>query len=100
MVKNFNEKCYEKVKLIPKGMITTYAYIARSMGSNAYRAVGNAMSKNPNLISVPCHRVIKSDGKIGGYALGIDKKIELLNKEGVTVKNYKVIDYRKKLYTF
>ena len=47
MVKNFNEKCYEKVKLIPKGMITTYAYIARSMGSNAYRAVGKCHGKKP-----------------------------------------------------
>ena len=52
-------------------MITTYAEIANSLNSNAYRAVGNAMAKNPKLISVPCHRVIKSDGSLGGYALGI-----------------------------
>ena len=73
-------------------MITTYAEIANSLDSNAYRAVGNAMAKNPKLISVPCHRVIRSDGSLGGYALGINKKIQqLLNLEGIIINNNKVI---------
>jgi methylated-DNA-[protein]-cysteine S-methyltransferase len=98
--KNFNKKCYEKLSLIPRGMITTYAEIANSLDSNAYRAVGNAMANNPKPISVPCHRVIRSDGSLGGYALGINKKIQLLNKEGIIIKNNQVIDYKNKLYTF
>ena len=49
MKKDFNKKCYEKISLIPRGMITTYAEIANSLDSNAYRAVGNAMAKNLNL---------------------------------------------------
>ena len=81
-------------------MITTYAEIANSLDSNAYRAVGNAMANNPNLISVPCHRVIRSDGSLGGYALGVNKKIKLLNKEGILIKNNQVIDYKNKLYRF
>ena len=66
MKTDFNKKCYEKISLIPRGMITTYAEIAKSLDSNAYRAVGNFMANNPKLISVPCHRVIRSDGSLGG----------------------------------
>lgn len=100
MKKDFNNKCYKKVSLIPKGMITTYAEIANSLDSNAYRAVGNAMAKNHKLISVPCHRVIRSDGSLGGYALGINKKIQLLKKEGIQIKDNKVVDFKNKLYQF
>ena len=100
MNKNFNKKCYEKLILIPEGMISTYAEIAKSLDSKAYRAVGNAMANNPHLISVPCHRIIRSDGSLGGYALGIKKKIQLLEKEGIKIKNNKVIDFKNKLYQF
>ena len=72
---NFNQKCYELLSKIPKGKISTYKQIANILNTKAYRAVGNAMAKNPNPIIVPCHRVIKSDGHIGGYTLGIKKKI-------------------------
>ena len=75
------------------------AEIANSLDSNAYRAVGNAMAKNPKLISVPCHRVIRSES-LGGYALGINKKIQLLNNEGIIIKNNQVVDYKNKLYRF
>ena len=81
-------------------MISTYAEIAKSLDSKAYRAVGNAMANNPHLISVPCHRIIRSDGSWGGYALGVKKKIQLLEKEGIKIKNNKVIDFKNKLYQF
>ena len=89
MNKNFNKRCYKKLVLIPEGMISTYAEIAKSLDSKAYRAVGNAMANNPHPISIPCHRIIKSDGTLGGYALGISKKIQLLKKEGIKIKNNK-----------
>ena len=97
---NFNERCYKLLSKIPKGRITTYKEIAKALDTKAYRAVGKAMAKNPNAIDVPCHRVIKSDGSIGGYALGIDKKIRLLTKEGITIKRMRVIDYEKIIYSF
>ena len=100
MNKNFNKRCYQKLALIPKGMISTYAEIAKSLNSKAYRAVGNAMAKNPHPIAVPCHRIIKSDGTLGGYALGISKKIQLLKKEGLKIKNNKVVDFESKLFRF
>lgn len=100
MNKNFNKRCYQKLALIPKGMISTYAEIAKSLDSNAYRAVGNAMAKNPHPVAVPCHRIIKSDGTLGGYALGISKKIQLLKKEGIKIKNNKVLDFESKFFRF
>ena len=81
-------------------MISTYAEIAKSLDSKAYRAVGNAMANNPQPISVPCHRIVRSDGSLGGYALGINKKIQLLKKEGILVKDNKVVDFENKLYSF
>ena len=100
MNKNFNKRCYKKLVLIPEGMISTYAEIAKSLDSKAYRAVGNAMANNPHPISIPCHRIIKSDGTLGGYALGISKKIQLLKKEGIKIKNNKVVDFENKLFRF
>lgn len=95
---SFDEKCYEILKKIPKGRVVTYKQIAEKLKSKAYRAVGNAMNKNPYPGSekgfVPCHRVIKSDGSVGGYALGVKKKISMLKKEGVEVVNSK-IDLKK-----
>ncbi len=76
--KSFSEKCYELLKKVPKGKITTYKEIARALKTKAYRAVGNAMNKNPYSPKVPCHRVVKSDGKVGGFALGKRKKILML----------------------
>ena len=100
MNNNFNKKCYQKLALIPSGMISTYGALAKSLNSKAYRAVGNAMAKNPNPISVPCHRIIRSDGALGGYALGVIKKIQLLKKEGIKIKNNKVVNYKSKLFEF
>lgn len=98
--KTFDERCYELLKQIPKGRVTTYKLMAEALGTTAYRAVGNAMAKNPNPVTVPCHRVVKSDGKIGGYALGAEKKSELLRSEGVEVKDGKIADLPARLYRF
>ena len=97
---NFNNKCYQLLAKIPKGKISTYKEIAKALNTKAYRAVGNAMANNPNPIIVPCHRVINSDGSIGGYGLGVDKKISLLKKEGISVKQGLVLDYKKFIHIF
>jgi len=78
----FKNKVYEVVRKIPKGKVLTYKKVARLAGRpKAWRAVGNILARNKNS-KVPCHRVIKSDGKIGGYRGGAQKKIALLKKEG------------------
>jgi methylated-DNA-[protein]-cysteine S-methyltransferase len=75
---------YDLLAQIPEGKVTTYGDIARALGHpGAARVVGRFLNKNPNPIVTPCHRVIKSNGKIGGYAFGKLRKKELLEKEGL-----------------
>jgi methylated-DNA-[protein]-cysteine S-methyltransferase len=98
-MKSFSERCYEVLKKVPKGKVTTYKEIAHALNSKAYRAVGTAMNKNPYAPKVPCHRVVNSDGKIGKYAWGTNKKIKMLKEEGVEIKNNK-INLKKYLHKF
>lgn len=73
---------------IPKGKISTYKELALALGDEiSARAVGTALNRNPTPVKIPCHRVIHSDGRIGGYKLGVEKKIELLKKEGFVIEN-------------
>jgi methylated-DNA-[protein]-cysteine S-methyltransferase len=99
MEKSFAEKCYDVLRKVPKGKVTTYGAIAASLGTSACRAVGTAMHKNP-YDSVPCHRVVSSGGKIGGFAEGVGVKIEILKKEGVVVKDGKVQNFENIFYRF
>lgn len=96
----FNEQCYQLLKQIPKGKVVTYGDIAHALHTKAYQAVGNAMAANPNPIIVPCHRVVKSNGEVGNYGLGTDKKIELLRSEGVKIENNKVTDFNAVHFQF
>lgn len=96
--KYFSERCYALLKKVPKRKITTYKILAKKLRTRAYRAVGNAMNKNPYSPKVPCHRVINSDGKIGGFASGIKKKIAMLKKEGIKIKNNKIENFEKYIY--
>jgi methylated-DNA-[protein]-cysteine S-methyltransferase len=100
MNRTFYERCYQALKKIPKGKVTTYKDLASILDSRAVRAVGTAMKKNKNAPEVPCHRVIKSDGSVGEYAFGASKKIALLKKEGVEIENGKVKNLKKYLYKF
>jgi len=97
---NFSAQCYDLLKLIPKGKVTTYAEMARALNSRAWRAVGTAMAKNSRLIEIPCHRVVRSDGAIGGYALGPERKSQLLSEEGVEVSNGRVNNFEKYFHRF
>lgn len=97
---SFNECCYELLKLIPKGKVTTYKAIAQALNTKAYQAVGNAMANNPTPIKVPCHRVVKTNGELGEFALGVPKKISLLKEEGVVVVDGKVVDFADHFYDF
>jgi len=85
-VKPFRERVLDVVRAIPKGSCLSYQDVARRAGStNACRAVGTILSKNFDP-EIPCHRVIRSDGKAGGYnGLGKSRKEELLRREGCFV---------------
>jgi O-6-methylguanine DNA methyltransferase len=78
----FQRKVWEKVSEIPYGELRSYKWIANEIGNpNAVRAVGNAVGKNPVPPIIPCHRVIRSDGKLGGFSSGIALKKWLLKLE-------------------
>ncbi len=78
----FAKRVYAACKTIPYGETRTYAWIAEKIGQpRACRAVGNALHRNPFAPAVPCHRVIRSDGSIGGFAGGTAKKVKLLAAE-------------------
>ena len=102
-MKSFNERCYEILRKVPKGKVTTYKEIARKLKTKAYRAVGNAMNKNLHGFlskgDIPCHRVIGSNGSLVGFAHGLKKKAEMLRKEGIEIKNGK-IDLKKYGFKF
>jgi methylated-DNA-[protein]-cysteine S-methyltransferase len=91
--KNFSDYVYAMTSQIPIGKVTTYGAIAKAIGfPGAARAVGQALGANPNPIVVPCHRVVRSDGVLGGYSGGEGPrtKAKLLAREGVQVKAGKV----------
>ena len=86
---NFQLKVWNYLRKIPKGKVKTYLQVAKAIGSpKAFRAVGNAVAKNPYPPKIPCHRVIRSDGMLGGYSGkgGIKEKRRLLSAEKITLK--------------
>lgn len=98
MKKNFNERCYDVLRKVPRGKVTTYKEIAKAFHSKAYRAVGNAMNNNPHAPQVPCHRVINSDGFVGQFANGIKSKVKMLKSEGVFINKNNLVDMKRYFY--
>jgi len=87
---SFAERVYRAAALIPRGSVSTYRELARAIGNpGAARAVGTALSRNRSP-RIPCHRVVRSDGSVGGYAWGTAKKIARLRAEGVEVQQGKI----------
>ena len=92
-MKTFTERVYEVARRIPRGKVATYGQLAQMAGSPlAARAVGMSMKHNPDMSTIPCHRVVASDGKLTGYAYGegIVTKRKMLLNEGVQFKGEKV----------
>lgn len=78
----FAKKVYKAVLRIPLGEVRTYKWVAKKIGyPKAYRAVGNALNKNPWPIIIPCHRVVACDGGLGGYSRGLNRKKKLMELE-------------------
>ena len=102
---NFEKKVWELMKQIPEGRVTTYGQIAKRLNTRAYRAVGNACRKNPYAPRVPCHRVVRSDGTVGGFGgrtsgKAVEEKTRLLRSENIEVRNGKIVNFGKILFRF
>ena len=92
---------YKKLLEVPIGRVTTYGELAKAVGlKNGQRHIGMLMKKNPFPVIVPCHRVVKSNGKIGGYAYGERVKSKMLEKEGIKIQDGKIIDFDKEKFYF
>lgn len=100
VITNFESKVYSLITRIPKGKVSTYKEVANKISKKSYRAVGNALNKNPFAPRVPCHRIVKSNGELGGFASGSMNKKKILEKEGLIIKNNKIMNFEKKLYKF
>lgn len=95
------ERVYRKLMEVPPGMVVSYGELARAAGlKNGQRAVGRIMSQNPYPVKVPCHRVVMSDGRLGGYGYGGSQiKASMLENEGVRVEGGRIRD-RTKMFRF
>jgi len=95
----FNQRVWALTARIPAGKVTTYATIARTLGTpRGYRAVGNALNRNPYAPAVPCHRVVGTSGALTGFAGGLPMKERLLTAEGVRIARGKAV--LDKVFTF
>jgi methylated-DNA-[protein]-cysteine S-methyltransferase len=100
VMSEFQARVLELVSRIPKGKVTTYKELARALGCpKACRAVGNALARNPRPLEIPCHRVVRSDGRLGGYRSGRRRKMRLLAEEGVKIEGGKV-NLKKYIFKF
>ncbi|HEY7228118.1 MAG TPA: MGMT family protein [Nitrososphaeraceae archaeon] len=91
-----SQQVYNFVSNIPLGKVATYGQLASSLGyPHAARGIGKILNKNPRPIIVPCHRVVCSDGHIGGYMYGKERKISLLLDEGIPIVNDFIKDFEK-----
>ncbi|HWP78609.1 MAG TPA: MGMT family protein [Candidatus Nitrosotenuis sp.] len=98
---DLERQVYKILLKVPKGKVTTYGELAKAVGlKNGQRAIGRIMNKNPYPVIIPCHRVVKSDGKIGGYFFGQDIKTKMLSDEGITIKNGKIENWEKSVFRF
>ncbi len=95
------EEIYKRLLKVPKGKVTTYKELGKALGLHP-RVVGMLMKKNPYAPRVPCHRVVLSSGKVGGYSGkgGKKSKIKMLKSEGVKIKGDKIVNFKDVLYCF
>jgi len=96
----FQSKVYHVCSKIPKGKVSTYKEIASALDTKAYQAVGTALNKNPFAPKVPCHRVVSTNGDLGGFAHGPKEKIKLLEKEGIKIRKNKVLNFKEIVHKF
>lgn len=97
MLNNFEKKIIFCLRKIPKGKVSTYKILAEYFKVSP-RLIGKILSKNSYPKKFPCYKIVKSNGEIGGYNCGVRKKIVLLKKDGIEIKNNKILNFEKHLF--
>ncbi len=101
MRKKIDKKVYTLLRQIPKGRVVTYKTLAHAAGSSqGWRWIGTIVGKNPDLVKTPCHRVVRSDGTVGGYAQGTTEKVALLRKEGILIQGKRIQNFKNINFKF
>ena len=96
---NLFDYTYDLVRQIPDGKISSYGEVAKALGDKiASRAVGRMMNQNPDANTMPCFKIVHSDGRIGGFGLGIDDKIRRLSNDKILVNDGKIVDFENVLF--
>ena len=96
---NLFEYTYNLVRQIPDGMVSSYGAVAQALGDiRAARAVGRMMNQNPDADSMPCYKIVHSDGRLGGFGLGIKDKIRRLKQDNILVKDGRIVDFENVLF--
>ena len=91
---NLFEYTYNLVRQIPQGKISSYGAVAKALGDIvASRAVGRMMNQNPDADDMPCFKIVHSDGRLGGFGLGMNDKIRRLKEDNIQVRNGKIVDF-------
>ena len=93
-----SERCFRLLEQVPAGRVTTYKELCLALNTRGYRAIGQILNKNRNIPVIPCHRVVKSTGEIGGYRLGKEKKIALLLGEKVSICDGYIENFAERLF--
>jgi len=98
----FATRVVSRLKQVPRGRLATYRSLAAAAGCpGAARAVGNVLAQNRQLLKIPRHRIVRSDGLAGGYRLGQKRKIEILRQEGIRFGlRGKILNFKKILHKF
>lgn len=96
---NLFEYTYDLVRQIPDGKVSSYGAVAQALGDIiASRAVGRMMNQNPDADSMPCYKIVHSDGRLGGFGLGVADKIRRLNEVNISAKEGKIVDFENKFF--
>ncbi len=92
---NLCEYTYYLVRQIPPGRVSTYGAVAKALGTIQYaRTIGVFMHNNPDADTMPCFKIVKSDGGLGGFGCGIEDKIRRLEEDNISVKDGKIVDFK------
>lgn len=105
IISPFAKKIYQLLKQVPSGYVTTYADLARAANCKAYRAVGQVLRNNPFAPTVPCHRVLASDGSLHGFKglrtkESLELKMQLLKEEGLIFEGKKLKNFSERKWRF
>ena len=93
---NLCEYTYFLVRQIPPGRVSTYGAVAKALGDKRYaRAIGTFMHNNPDADSMPCFKIVKSDGSVGGFGLGVEDKLRRLKEDNIRVKDGRIVDFQQ-----